>query len=174
MCKEFDTIDDNIKYRVSNLILFSIIYSEEVIVEYLDQIFFCFERELTKFSNVAIAQALAAPQSIQNKNKSYANATMIIQPIFKSLKLIGRFCDYDSIGKLIYPTIEGDLNGNYPDMQRGALICLRNIFQGHIESISHGYGIFDTKLNFHNAMSFYCSPFTKHCNALFWAFVENN
>ena len=44
--------------------------------------------------------------------------------------------------------IKGDLNGNYQDIQRGALICLKYIFQGHIQSIApnKGFGMFTDKL----------------------------
>jgi hypothetical protein len=85
LCKEFDSIEESIRLRVANLLLFSILYTEEHIYEYLDQILLCFERELSKTKNV-------------KKD--------LHEPIIKALKLLGRFCDYESISNLLFPTIE--------------------------------------------------------------------
>lgn len=126
LCKEFDAIEESIRLRVCNLILFSIIYAEDGIIEYLDQIFLCFEREVIK----------------TNTNKE------IYETIVKSLKMIGRFIDYESITNLLFPTIKGDLNANHSEIQRGSLVCLKYIFQGHIDSVcneSYPYGIFGNK-----------------------------
>jgi hypothetical protein len=85
LCKEFDSIEESIRVRVANLMLFSIVFTEEHITEYLDEILLCFEKELSRTKNF---------------NKE------IQEIIAKTLKLIGRFCDYDSISRLLYPTIE--------------------------------------------------------------------
>lgn len=127
ICKEFDAIDESTRVRVANLLLFSIIYNEENITEYLDEIFICFEREMSKTKGI-------------NHD--------IRTPLIKALKLIGRFCDYESITNLIFPTIEGKLNANYPDIQRGALSCFKYIFEGHLEALnqdSGALGIFSGK-----------------------------
>jgi hypothetical protein len=131
LCKEYESIEEGIKIRVSNLILYSIIYAEDSIIEYLDQIFLCFQKEITR---------VKAGKGITK------DSVQIVEPMIKSLKLLGRFCDYESITKLIYPTIVGDLNASYPDIQKGGLICLRYILIGHLESISGGFGIFEEKL----------------------------
>jgi hypothetical protein len=91
LCKEFDSIEESIRARVANLILYSIVFTEEHITEYLDQTLLCFERELSK---------------TKNKNKD------IQETIIKTLKLIGRFCDYDSISHLLFSTIEVIINLN--------------------------------------------------------------
>lgn len=131
LCKEYESIEEGIKIRVSNLILFSIVYTEDAIIEYLDQIFLCFQKEITR---------VKASRGVTK------DSILIIEPMIKSLKLLGRFCDFESITKLIYPTISGDLNANYPDIQKGGLICLRYILIGHLESISEGFGIFEEKI----------------------------
>jgi hypothetical protein len=128
LTREFDSIEEGIRVRVSKLILFSIIYSEDSIVEYLDQILLCFEKEFVKLS------------SQTNIKGATLSSNEIIEPIIKSLKMLGRFCDYDSITNLIFPTILGELNANYPEIQRGALICLKHIINGHLESLANGFG----------------------------------
>jgi hypothetical protein len=126
LCKEIDSIEESIRVKVANLILFSIAFTEEHITEYLDQILLCFERELSK---------------TKNTNKE-VQAAMI-----QSLKLLGKFCDYDSISNLIFPTIEGNLNANYQDIQRGGLICFKYILQGHLEALKDDgeLGVFANK-----------------------------
>ena len=49
---------------------------------------------------------------------------------------------------MIILIFKGDLNGNHQDIQRGALICLKYIIQGHIQSIApnKGFGMFSGKL----------------------------
>ena len=133
LCKEFDGIDEKIKYKVANLVLFSIIYSEEGIVEYLDQVLLCFEREFIKISNNDIDVLTIGTRKGDRE---------IFNVLVKCVKLLGRFCDYDSITKLLYPTVKGDLNGGYPDIQRGGLIALQHAFIGHIDSSKDGLGMF--------------------------------
>ena len=61
--------------------------------------------------------------------------------------MIGLFCDFDSITKILYPTIKGDLNGDYQDIQRGAIITLKHVFIGHCNCAKDGLGIFKSKLH---------------------------
>jgi hypothetical protein len=86
LCKDFYAIEDAIRIRVANLILFSIIYAEDHLIEYLHEIFLCFERELSR------------------SNEKWVKD--IVDPIEKALRFLGRYCDYESVAKLIYPTIE--------------------------------------------------------------------
>jgi len=62
------------------------VYVEEGITEYLDITFLAFQRELVK-----------------HKNKQ------INDLVEKTLQYIGRFCDYEAITNLIYPTIKVSL-----------------------------------------------------------------
>ena len=133
LTSEFEGVDENIKLKVANLVMFSIIYTEEGIVEYLAAILLCYEREYIKVSNNAIdVLAINARESSRD----------IFNVMIKTMKLLGRFCDYESLTKLLYQTVKGDLNGNYPDIQRGALIALKYVFIGHIESSIDGLGMF--------------------------------
>lgn len=137
LCKEFEGIDENIKLKVANLLLYSIVYSEDGIVEYLDQVFLLFEKDFIKVSNNLIDVMILKGRKYQDE---------IFDVLVKANKLIGRFCDYESLTKVLYQTIKGDLNGDYQDIQRGALITLKHIFMGHISSSKDGLGIFKGKL----------------------------
>jgi len=130
LCKEFNSIEETIRARISNLLLFSVIYSEDAVIEFLDQILFSLARELVK-------------------NKPNKQNMPILEPIYKTLKILGRFCDFDSIANLIFPTLLGDLNANYAEIQRGSLMCFRYLVEGHLESIcndDYGFGIYNGKL----------------------------
>jgi len=72
-----------IRTRVANLMLYAIIYAEEYITEYLDGVLLSFQRELVKHKNVQINQIIA-----------------------RTLTYLGRFCDYEALTKLVYPTIK--------------------------------------------------------------------
>ncbi len=132
LCKEYESIEESIKIKVSNLLLFSIAYAEEGIIEYLDGIIICFGKE--------IAYAL---NKTNNKNSE------IVESIYKSLRLLGRFCDYEAITKIIFPTILGEMNSNYPELQRASVIMLKFIIKGHLETLHYypkPFGMFDGKL----------------------------
>jgi hypothetical protein len=97
LCKEFDSIDENIRKKCAKLMFFSIVYSEDTTSEFLDQIFLCFEKELIKYSNYVNGS---------NSRTKKLTDMEIIDPINKTLRMIGRFCDYDALTKILYPTIE--------------------------------------------------------------------
>ena len=144
LTKEFEGIDNEIKYKVSNLLLYSIVYSEEGIVEYLDGILLLFMKDFLKNSN----------NNIDNLERNiFVNKNAISQTIeinnilIECSKLIGLFCDFDSFSKILYPTIKGDLNGDYQDIQRGAIITLKYVFIGHTNCSNDGLGIFKSKLH---------------------------
>ena len=144
LTREFEGIDNDIKYKVSNLLLYSIIFSEDGIVEYLDGILLLFMKDFLKVSN----------NNIENLERNiFVNKNAISQLIeinnilIKSSEMIGLFCDFESFSKILYPTIKGDLNGDYADIQRGAIITLKYIFIGHCNCSNDGLGIFKTKLH---------------------------
>lgn len=99
LCNEFDSIEESIRKKCSNLLLYSIIYCEDHITEFLDLTFLCYEKELIKYSNYINAT---------NNKVKQLTSTDIIEPIIKSLRMIGRYCDYEAITKILYPTIEVD------------------------------------------------------------------
>ena len=144
LTREFEGIDNEIKYKVANLLLYSIVYSEEGIVEYLDGILLLFMKDFLKTSNNNI-------DNLERNifvNKNAISLTIEINDILiKSAEMIGIFCDFDSFSKIIYPTIKGDLNGDYQDIQRGAIITLQHIFIGHCNCSNDGLGIFKSKLD---------------------------
>ena len=124
--------------------MYSIVYSEEGIVEYLDGILLLFMKDFLKTSNNNI-------DNLERNifvNKNAISLTIEINDILiKSAEMIGIFCDFDSFSKIIYPTIKGDLNGDYQDIQRGAIITLQHIFIGHCNCSNDGLGIFKSKLD---------------------------
>ena len=128
----------------SNLLLYSIVYSEEGIVEYLDGILLLFMKDFLKTSNNDI-------DNLERNifvNKNAISQTLEINNILiKCSEMIGLFCDFDSITKILYPTIKGDLNGDYQDIQRGAIITLKHVFIGHCNCAKDGLGIFKSKLH---------------------------
>ena len=144
LTREFEGIDNDIKYKVSNLLLYSIVYSEEGIVEYLDGILLLFMKDFLKTSNNDI-------DNLERNifvNKNAISQTLEINNILiKCSEMIGLFCDFDSITKILYPTIKGDLNGDYQDIQRGAIITLKHVFIGHCNCAKDGLGIFKSKLH---------------------------
>ena len=144
LTNEFEGIDNEIKYKVSNLLLYSIVYSEEGIVEYLDGILLLFMKDFLKNSNNFIDNL---ERNIYMNKNAYSQIIEINNILIKSSEMIGVFCDFDSITKIIYPTIKGDLNGDYQDIQRGAIITLKHIFIGHCNSSNDGLGIFKSKLH---------------------------
>ena len=142
LTSEFEGIDTDIKLKVANLLLFSIVFAEEMIVEFLDGILLLFMKDFLKNSNIEIDNLLRnIPENVFRKN----NEKEINIVLIKAVKLMGRFCDYDSITKILYSTIKGDLNGNYQDIQRGALNTLKYAFIGHCNSSFDGFGMFKNK-----------------------------
>lgn len=113
MCKELaSTIDINIKTRVVNLILFSIIYAEDNIFEFLDEIILSLEIELSKKDYLMsdLHNINLQNKEIVNSNKIISKENAVIYSIIKeALKFIGKFCDFESIMKLVLPTIEVNL-----------------------------------------------------------------
>ena len=143
LTREFEGIDNDIKYKVSNLLLYSIVYSEEGIVEYLDGILLLFMKDFLKTSNSDIDNI---ERNIFVNQNAISQALEINNILIKCSEMIGLFCDFDSITKILYPTIKGDLNGDYQDIQRGAIITLKHVFIGHCNTAKDGLGIFKSKL----------------------------
>ena len=144
LTREFEGIDNDIKYNVANLLLYSIVYSEDGIVEYLDGILLLFMKDFLKVSNNNIDNL--ERNIFVNKN-AISQIIEINNVLIKSSEMIGIFCDFESFTKILYPTIKGDLNGDYEDIQRGAMITLKNIFIGHCNYCNDGLGIFKSKLH---------------------------
>ncbi len=144
LTREFEGIDNDIKYKVSNLLLYSIVYSEEGIVEYLDGILLLFMKDFLKTSNSDIDNM--ERNIFVNKN-AISQELEINNILIKCSEMIGLFCDFESITKILYPTIKGDLNGDYQDIQRGAIITLKHVFIGHCNCSNDGLGIFKSKLH---------------------------
>ena len=144
LTREFEGIDNDIKYKVANLLLYSIIFSEDGIVEYLDGILLLFMKDFLKVSNNNIDNL--ERNIFVNKN-AISQIIEINDILIKSSEMIGLFCDFESFSKILYPTIKGDLNGDYEDIQRGAIITLKYIFIGHCNCSNDGLGIFKSKLH---------------------------
>ena len=144
LTREFEGIDNDIKYKVSNLLLYSIVYSEEGIVEYLDGILLLFMKDFLKTSNNDIDNL---ERNIFVNQNAISQTLEINNILIKCSEMIGLFCDFDSITKILYPTIKGDLNGDYQDIQRGAIITLKYVFIGHCNCAKDGLGIFKSKLH---------------------------
>ena len=144
LTREFEGIDNDIKYKVANLLLYSIVFSEDGIVEYLDGILLLFMKDFLKVSNNFIDNL--ERNIFVNKN-AISQIIEINNVLIKSCEMIGVFCDYESFSKILYPTIKGDLNGDYEDIQRGAIITFKYIFIGHCNCSNDGVGVFKNKLN---------------------------
>ena len=144
LTREFEGIDNDIKYKVANLLLYSIVFSENGIVEYLDGILLLFMKDFLKVSNNFIDNL--ERNIFVNKN-AISQIIEINNVLIKSCEMIGLFCDYESFSKILYPTIKGDLNGDYEDIQRGAIITFKYIFIGHCNCSNDGLGVFKNKLN---------------------------
>ena len=144
LTREFEGIDNDIKYKVANLLLYSIVFSEDGIVEYLDGILLLFMKDFLKVSNNFIDNL--ERNIFVNKN-AISQIIEINNVLIKSCEMIGVFCDYESFSKILYPTIKGDLNGDYEDIQRGAIITFKYIFIGHCNCSNDGLGVFKNKLN---------------------------
>ena len=144
LTREFEGIDNDIKYKVANLLLYSIVFSEDGIVEYLDGILLLFMKDFLKVSNNFIDNL--ERNIFVNKN-AISQIIEINNVLIKSCEMIGVFCDYESFSKILYPTIKGDLNGDYQDIQRGAIITFKYIFIGHCNCSNDGLGVFKNKLN---------------------------
>ena len=142
LTSEFEGIDTDIKLKVANLLLYSIVFAEEMIIEFLDGILMLFMKDFLKTSNSELENLL---RNIQQNLFRKDNDREINIILIKAVKLMGRFCDYDSITRILYSTIKGDLNGNYQDIQRGALNTLKYAFIGHCDSSFDGLGMFKNK-----------------------------
>ena len=129
---------------MANLLLYSIVFSEDGIVEYLDGILLLFMKDFLKVSNNFIDNL--ERNIFVNKN-AISQIIEINNVLIKSCEMIGVFCDYESFSKILYPTIKGDLNGDYEDIQRGAIITFKYIFIGHCNCSNDGLGVFKNKLN---------------------------
>ena len=143
---EFEGIDENIKFKVANLLLFSIIYSEEGIIEYLDGILLMFMKYFTKNSNFENENLERFNYLLPDKNQSFNLYKNIEKKLEIACEFLGKFCDYESLTKILFSTVKGDLNGNFVDIQRGALITLKFVIIGHIESVYDGIGFLKGKI----------------------------
>lgn len=141
LCKEFDCIDYSIKLKTANLMLYSISFSEELVTEFLSEILLCLFKELSKpIYTCTLEDAVNVNINFKNQDNSsnfsyiaIKEALEIKAVLIKSCKMLGRFCDYESIIKIVYPTLKGDMFGMYNDINKGALISLMYIIKGHSE-----------------------------------------
>jgi hypothetical protein len=127
-------------------LLFSIIYSEEGIIEYLDGILLLFMKNFTKNSNFENEKLERFNYLLPSNNQSFNIYKLIENKLEIACKFLGKFCDYESLTKILFSTVKGDLNGNYVDIQRGALITLKYVIIGHIESVYDGIGFLKGKI----------------------------
>lgn len=111
----FHELDDWIEAnteRTSNLLLFSVIYSEDFMVQYMDE---C----LVKMYKVVL----------QNKNK------VISRNVRLSFKFIGRYCLPYTYEKMIIPAISNELASCFAHTQPGAIRGFGYLFRGAIEML---------------------------------------
>jgi hypothetical protein len=154
LCKEFDAIDMNIKLKASNLLLYSICFSEELTIEFLNEILFCVFRELSKkqYSSDSENALKNMHKLLGNKYNGFTfgelkDAIELKNVLVKVCKMIGRFCDYESIVKIVYPTLKGDMFGLYSEIHKGALISLKYIIEGHNEGNIFPLGVYGRNIH---------------------------
>lgn len=124
LCKEFESIDNEIRLKCANLLMYSICYSEEVINEFLNDILLCLFKEACKdkYSEYYICN-----------NKSDENEIKHMKERLISIsQLIGRYVDYDSIVNVVYPSLKGEVNGGVYNIQKGVVFVFQNIIIGNI------------------------------------------
>jgi hypothetical protein len=124
--------------RTSNLLVYSICYTEEFMTQYCD--------------NLLIAMYKA---SLIDNNK------IIQKNIIKAFRLIGRYCMPKSWGELILKAIRNDLAGFYTFTAQGSLKSFGHIFAGSIELLQPGMDIgktYDVFTGFIKAVKEYVIP----------------
>ena len=104
-----DWIEENAE-RASHLLLFSIIYAEEFMTQFLDQL-------------------LVAMYKVVNNKENKA----IRKNIPLAFKLLGRYCMPYSYEQLVMTAIKNELASHYPYTQAGALKAFGYLFTGAIE-----------------------------------------
>lgn len=104
-----DWIEENAE-RVSHLLLFSIIYCEDFMTQYMDEML------------------VAMYKNILNKNNKVISGN-----VSKSFKLLGRYCPTQSYESLLILAIKNDLASYYPYTQTGSLKAFGYLFHGAVE-----------------------------------------
>lgn len=107
-----DWIQEN-KERASNLLLYSVVYVEDFMTQFLDN------------ALVALYKSV-----LEKENKT------VSKNIRESLKLIGRYCVPDSFRELIISAIKNELASFYPYTQSGAIKSFGYLFTGTVELLS--------------------------------------
>ena len=104
-----DWIEENAE-RTSNLLLFSIIYSEDFMVQFMDEM-------LVKMYKVVLSKT----------NK------VLMKNLPMSFKFLGRYCMPSSYEKLIIPAISNELASCFAYTQAGAVKGFGFLFRGAVE-----------------------------------------
>jgi len=104
-----DWIEENAE-RTSNLLLYSIIYSEDYMVQFMDEM-------LVKMYKVVLSKT----------NK------VLMKNLPKSFHFLGRYCLPSHYEKLILPAISNELSSCFGYTQAGALKGFGFLFRGGIE-----------------------------------------
>ena len=60
----------------------------------------------------------------------------------------GRYTDYETIIKIIYPTLKGDMFGVYQDIHIGALIAFKYIIDCHSKNNIYPLGEYGRNFNY--------------------------
>jgi len=112
----FHELDDWIEVnteRTSNLLLYSVIYSEDFMVGYMDEM-------LVKMYKVVL----------QKKNKTIAKNVRL------SFRFLGRYCMPYTYEKLIIPAISNELGSVFAHTQPGALCAYGYLFAGSVAMLN--------------------------------------
>ena len=104
-----DWIEENAE-RTSNLLLFSIIYSEDYMVQYMDEM-------LVKMYKVVLSKT----------NKT------LMRNLPLSFKFLGRYCQPVNYEKLLMPAISNELASCFSYTQAGAVKGFGYLFSGGME-----------------------------------------
>ena len=104
-----DWIEENAE-RTSNLLLFSVIYSEDFMVQYMDEM-------LVKMYKVVLTKS----------NK------VLMKNLPLSFRFLGRYCVPSTYEKLIIPAISNELNSCFSYTQAGAIRGFGFMFRGAVE-----------------------------------------
>ena len=96
--------------RTSNLLLYSIIYCEDFMTQYMDEML------------VAMYKVV-----LNKKNK------VLHSNITRSFKLLGRYCPPETYESLLMLAIKNELASFYPYTQAGSIMAFGYLFSGAIE-----------------------------------------
>ena len=107
-----DWIEEN-ACRASHLLVYSIVYAEEFMTQFLDKL-------------------LVSMYKVVNSNDN----KILSKNIPLSFKLLGRYCMPYSYEQLVLTAIKNELASHYPFTQAGSLRAFGYLFRGAIELLS--------------------------------------